>query len=296
MQPSKTLIWLSSAVAVLAFIAPAVGLFSQQGDSAYTFTTLHGEEIEIYGRGLYRDDWIFKAPILRGADAILLFLGIPALIAAIWLYLKGSLRGHFLLTGVLACFLYNSLSVAFGAAFNRLFLLYVAYVSTSLFAFVLALSSFDLENLPRHVSPHLPYKTLAIFIFLSSLSAGVWLTDLIPATLTGSVPPNLAHYTTDVTAVIDIGVIMPSAILAGVLLQQRKPLGYPLAATLLILLSLIGLIVASQSVMQAIDGIELSTAEFAIFVIPFVVLSLIADGLVFVFLRHIGEPVPRRRS
>jgi hypothetical protein len=289
MNPSRTLIWLSSLVTVLALISSAAGLFWTGGGEPFPFTTLHGEQVEIYGRGLYRYDWAFKAPILRGTDAIILFLAIPALIGAILHYRRGSLRGHLLLTGVLSCFLYNGLSVAFGAAYNRLFLLYVAYVSVSLFAFLLAFSAFDLETLAAQVSPRLPRRGLAIFIFLAGLSAGVWLTDLIPAALAGGPPSNLSSYTTDVTAVIDLGVILPSAFLAGILLLRRKPLGYPLTATLLTLLSLIGLIVASQTVMQVLDGIHLELGEIAVFVVPFVALSLIADGLLVVFLRHVSE-------
>lgn len=53
-----------------------------------------------------------------------MFVGIPMLIFAIFLYRRGSLRSGLLLTGVLACFLYNSASVAFGAAYNPLYLLY----------------------------------------------------------------------------------------------------------------------------------------------------------------------------
>lgn len=243
MNPSRTLIWLSSLVAVLALISSAAGLFWTGGGESFPFTTLHGEQVEIYGRGLYRYDWAFKAPILRGTDAIILFLAIPVLIVAI----------------------------------------------------LLAFSTFDLETLPAQVSPHLPRRGFAVFVFLAGLSAGVWLIDLIPAALTGAPPSNLAGYTTDATAVIDVGVILPSAFLAGVLLLRRRSLGYPLTATLLTLLSLIGLIVAGQTVMQVLDGIHLEPGEIAVFVVPFVALSLIADGLLVVFLRHVSEPKTRSR-
>jgi hypothetical protein len=51
MKISKTLIWLSTLVAVLAIIYASVGLFSQGGDGPYTFTTLHGSKTEMYGHG-----------------------------------------------------------------------------------------------------------------------------------------------------------------------------------------------------------------------------------------------------
>jgi hypothetical protein len=68
---------------------------------------------------------------------------------------------------------------------------------------------------------------------------------------------------------------------------RREPLGYLLSSTMLILLALIGMIVAGQTVMQVLDGIVLSVGEFAIFVAPFVVLSLAAIGLTSTLFRHI---------
>jgi hypothetical protein len=124
---------------------------------------------------------------------------------------------------------------------------------------------------------------------LSGLSTSVWLMDIIAALFEGGVPANVASYATDVTAVIDVGVIMPTAFIAGVLLLRRKPIGYPLAATMLILLTLVGMIVVGQTVMQILEGIVLSPGEFAAFVAPFVLLSLIAIGLTIALLRHIKD-------
>jgi uncharacterized protein (TIGR03382 family) len=111
------------------------------------------------------------------------------------------------------------------------------------------------------------------------------------ALATGHVPANLVSYTTDITTVIDVGVIAPAALLAGVWLRRRRPMGYLLSSTVLILLVLIGLIVVGQSVMQILDGIVLSAGEIAAFVVPFVSLSLIAVWLTALFLKHVSEPV-----
>jgi hypothetical protein len=289
MKSSKTLVILSCLVACLAAIAAGAGLFWSGTGDPYTFTSLRNEEVEIYGRGLYRYESAFRAPILRGADAILLFGGIPLLLVSILLYRRGSLRGGFLLIGTLSCFLYNAASLAFGAAYNDLFLLYLAYFSASLYAFVLAFNSVDLKTLPAHISPDLPRRGIAVFIALAGLSTGVWLIEIVAALAHGGAPSHLASYTTDVTAVIDVGVILPASFLACMLLIRRRPLGYPLAATLLILLSLIGLIVVGQTVMQILDGIVLSTGEFMAFVVPFVSLSLVAVWLLIILLRHIEE-------
>jgi len=219
----------------------------------------------------------------------MLFACVPLLVVAILLYRRGSLRGGFLLTGVLVCFLYNAASLALGAAYNDLFLLYVVYFSASLYAFVLAFTSIDLEALPAHVAPRLPRRGIAVFMFIAGLSPCVWLIESVAALVQGQAPQNLASYTTSVTTVLDVGIITPAAFLAGLLLFRRRPLGYLLATTLLILLTLIGLVVVGQTVMQTLNGIALSTGEVVAYVAPFVLLSLIAVWLTVILLRNLSH-------
>lgn len=43
---------LSSLTAVMALIATGAGLFWQDGDGALALTTLHGQTVDLYGRGV----------------------------------------------------------------------------------------------------------------------------------------------------------------------------------------------------------------------------------------------------
>ncbi len=316
-KPSNTLIWLSALVGLAALLAAGAGLFWRGAGAAYTFTTLHGETVQIYGQGLYRYDSAFKAPILRGTDAVMFFVAVPVLAAAVWLYRRGSspaaappaaagpkgarlpvpgragasVRGQLLLAGVLLCFLYNAASLILGAAYNALFLLYLVYFSASFYAFILAFASVDRPALAAHISPRMPNRGLAAFLCLAGLSPCVWLIPVIAAVVQGQpAPAGLAHYTTDVTTVLDVSLITPACFLAGALLLRRAPLGYLLGSTLLVLLSLIGLIVVGQTGMQILDGVRLGAGEIAAFVAPFVSLSAIATGLNFRLIQHIAEP------
>jgi hypothetical protein len=47
MKPLKAVTWLSSLIAVLALIATAIGLFWQDRGSTFSFTTLHGQTVQI---------------------------------------------------------------------------------------------------------------------------------------------------------------------------------------------------------------------------------------------------------
>jgi hypothetical protein len=63
----------------------------------------------------------------------------------------------------------------------------------------------------------------------------VWLVlSILPALFQGTTPLEVAFYTTFITGVIDIGIVAPALIAAGVLLRRRAPIGYLLAPLLLV--------------------------------------------------------------
>ena len=106
--------------------------------------------------------------------------------------------------------------------------------------------------------------------------------------------PGIASYTTEVTYVFDLGIIVPLSILAGVLLLRRAPLGYLIAATLQIVLVIVGILVTSQTLFQAQAGIDLPLGVFIGKAGSFMLLSLIASGLLVNFLRHISPAAASR--
>jgi hypothetical protein len=292
LQPSHVLIRLSWLIAGLALVAAGAGLFWRHAGEPFAFTTLHGQAVQIAGQGLYRYDTFFKAPINRGTDAVTLLVALPLLAFAILRYRRGSLRGAVLLAGVLSYFLYNAASLAFGVAYNELLLVYIAYFSASLFAFVITCTEIDLQALPAHFSPRLPQRGMAVFVFVSGLTVLVWLVDIVAALARGEAPAGLASYTTEVTSVIDLGIIAPAAFLAGILLYRRRGLGYLLAPIMLILLAIIGMVVVGQTVAQTLAGITLSTGEYVGKVGTFVVMSLLSMWLLVVFFRAMSDSTP----
>jgi hypothetical protein len=290
MKKSNSLVWLSSLVVILALIASSVGLFWSGGGGSFTFTTIHGQTVQIYGQGLYHYDTSFKGPLFRGTDAVTLFICIPLLILAIILYRQGSLRGGLLLSGMLGYFLYNSASLAFGVAYNNLILVYITSFSASLFAFVLALLSVNLETLSMQISPRSPRRGMAIFLILAGLSVFIWLIDIAGGLVANQVPQGIASYTTEVTYVIDLGVIAPAAFLASALLFRHHPLGYLLGCVLLILNAIIGVVVVGQTVSQSLAGITLGVGQFIGYAGTFVIMCAVAIVLLVLFFRNISEP------
>ena len=297
MKVSSWLAWLSVLVAALGVVAALAGLLSPNAGAPFPFTTVRGETVQMYGQGLYRYEIMRDGVGFQGSDLFVLGVGVPLLLLCTLLYRRGSLRGGLLLTSTLGYFLYNAASMTFGYAYNTFFLVYLAQFAASLFAFILAFTSFDLAALPTLFSAHLPRRRIAGFLFAVGVSLIlVWVgLDILPALLQGKTPPLNGH-TTLPTHALDVGVIAPAAFLAAVLLLRRKPLGYLLTAVILIVGAVLGAGVCALSAAQVAAGV-LTTAETAAFVAPFVILTLLSLWCTVVLFRHLSDashPTPRR--
>lgn len=289
MKQNSALNWLVPLIAVLAIIIAGVGLFSQGGDGEFPFRTVYGDMVEIYGQGVYRHDSSFVAALFKGTDAVTLFAGIPLLLTGYWLYRRGSLRGGIFLIGMLLYFLYLGVTYTFSAIFNSLFLVYTALFSASLFAVILALTSFDTQNLASKVTSGMPRRGIAIFMFVAGLGTlMLWLSELIGPLMTGQAPANLGPYTTMFTHGFDSAVITPACVITGMYLLKRKPFGYLLAAPLLILCTLIGVVVIGQTISQTLAGFVFPIGVYIGMIGSWVVMGAFSVGLAIRFFRNIS--------
>lgn len=287
MKRNPALDWLIPLIAILAVVIAGVGLFSQGGDGAFSFSTVYGDTVEIYGQGIYRHDTSFVAALFKGTDAITLFVSLPLLLVGYGLYRRGSLRGSIFLIGMLLYFLYVGVTYTFSVIFNSLFLVYTALFSASLFATIIALTTFDTQYLESKVTSNMPRRGIAIFMFVAGLGTMMlWLSELIAPIMTGQAPVNLGHYTTMFTHGFDSAVITPATIITGIYLLKRKPLGYLLAAPLLILCTIIGMTVIAQTTIQTLAGFVFPIGVYIGMIGSWVVMGAFAVGLATRFFRN----------
>jgi hypothetical protein len=218
---------------------------------------------------------------------VTLLIALPLLVTSVLGCRRGSLRWQLVLTGALTYFLYVSASVAVGAAFNPVFLVYVVAFGASLWGFILSISGIDRARL-ADVVRLLPRRAPAVLMIVSGVvTAVIWVGPVLVAQLTGTAPARLDSYTTLVTVAIDCAVIAPAAIASGVLIWRRRHWGYLMAVPLLILLALLAPLLAAQTISQLSAGVFLTPGEIAGPVSGFVILALAAITVLWSLLRRI---------
>ncbi len=293
MRTSNALVWLGWLIVVLALVAAGTGLFYQDGGKPFQFTTVRGQTVQIYGQGVYHYDTPIPALSFKMADVVTLFLALPVLVVSLWLYRRGSVKGGLVLCGALTYVLYNYISVAFGAAYNNLFLVYVLLLATSLYALILALLSFDVSALAKQFSARFPRRGIGIYLMASGvLLALVWLVmTILPALLRGQAPDEVWSYTTFMTGILDEGLVAPALIVSGVLLYRRQAIGYLLAGTMLVFTILIGINITLGGIAQLAAGV-IALGQFIGMTFSFTILTLFAVWFAVAFFRRLSQPGP----
>lgn len=99
-------------------------------------------------------------------------------------------------------------------------------------------------------------------------------------------PVGLEIYTTLVIQALDLGFIVPAAILSGVLVIKKKPFGYLLAPVVIIKGFTLATAVTVMAINMMITGVQVSNVEFIIFAI----MNLLFIFLLVLILKNVVEP------
>lgn len=265
-------------IIVLSIITSAIGVFYKTGGQIYDFVNQYGDKVKIYGDGLYAHDSYFAAPIFQGTDFTILFVAVPILIVALILDIKRrALKNRIFLISVISLFTYYSVCIAFGVTYNKLHLAYIALFSSSIFGLIIAISSIDQELVQGSMGNKLPYKGIYVFLILTGICLIVaWLPDIIKSLVLGRSLELIEIYTTQVTYVLDMGIISPTALICLFQLKKRSGLGYLLLALLLTVCTIVGIMLPIQTVFQVNAGISLPIEAAITKIATFVVLAFFA--------------------
>lgn len=266
--------WLSAALAVVAGVAAAVGVFD---------TSLF-------------HDTAMTAGNARGTDVVILFGAIPTLLLAMGLAARGSRRAQIVWLGALSYLLYNAVFFAFATSFNRLFLLYVATLSLALWSLVALLVRLDVVALREHFARKTPIRIAGGYLLTTTaLFALAWLKDILPAIMSGATPQSLVgtRMLTNPVQVLDLAISLPLTVVAVIWLWRRRAWGYTLTGLLLVYGVIESVSIATDQVFGSLSDPTASPAMAPVFA----VLALIGLIPAIAYLRSLhSRPVEAERS
>lgn len=227
-------------------------------------TTLSG----LLWKGFYSQETVSMGAQAMGQDLVTLLVAIPLLLLSVYLIRQKSLRGQMVWMGTIFYFLYTYASLSFLATYNQLFLVYVAIFSLSLYTFLYGIMSLDASTLKKSIKTGKTTTVAAVFtIAMAVILAIMWLAMIIGSLLSGSAPAILETYTTLVVQALDLGVLVPAAIITGYLLLKGRPWGYVLMSILIVKISLLGMAILSMIYFMAQSGVEIVLGQAFFFVL-----------------------------
>jgi hypothetical protein len=209
-------------------------------------------------------------------DAVVLLVGVPALLVGLWTAHRGSLAGRIVWLGALTNSAYVWLSVGLQVPFNRFFLAYAALFCLSLFTLVGGVLATDPERVREALEDRLPERLYSVSLLAIAVSlAALWLAELVPVTLTGDPPALVAEVGPQalVSHFVDLSVVVPGLALAGVWLLRERPWGYVLAGVDVVFGALLAPSLTGATVVFVFTGDITVSLTVAVFTILPVVLA-----------------------
>jgi hypothetical protein len=257
--PSKSVMIWSVAISVLVTLASVLGLWDPD---------VYSEETK---------NWATQA---KGQDLGNLAAVVTLLVSG-YGYSRGSHRAGLVWLGTLIYLVYAYIIYSMAVHFNELFLVYVAALGLSSFAVMRWVGRLRADH--RHC-PELSARRVAGYtsITIGVLFALLWLSELIPATLSGEAPRSVvdAGLWVNPIHVIDLAVLLPAFIIAGYLTLQGKAPGQFFVGPLLVFSVLMGASIVAAMILMTVDGSENTLP-------PLVMVSLVVLASLFAAWRHL---------
>lgn len=259
---SPAIPWLTLIVAILALIASLGGIFID---------------------GLYRDNSSIKTGWF--ANDIVTIPMVIFLIISFLLQKRGDERPMLVWMGLMFYMCYNYALYLFGAKFNAFFLIYVALFSLSLYAIIIGLLNTNVHAIHESVRFRKRQRWISGFLFL--LAIPLFVVE-VKQCLT-FIFSNSAPEVPTLILALDLSTIIPTTILASILLWKNRPWGNVLAAMMLVKSFAYGSVLLATTWL-----LKNSSSTFSDPLLPFYVFLAIG-GLVF-GLMHLKNLKPSRQT
>jgi hypothetical protein len=176
--------------------------------------------------GLYRDGaWAREA--FRGGDLVTLAIAAPLLALSLALAPRGSARGTAVWIGMLGYSVYNYAFYVFGPNFNDIFLLHILVFALSVFALACGLATLDIRTIGERLRLERWARWLGALLVAVGLGQGaLWIFLAIRYAVTGELLEDVPVGGQHLVFALDLSLMMPALVIAGVLLFRRTAAGF----------------------------------------------------------------------
>lgn len=256
-------LWLSVPLALLAFTGSVLGIVFEE--------SVYGQETP---------NWAAQAV---GQDVANL-VAFPVLIVLALAVLRGSRRAYLAWAGCSPTASTPTRSTPSTSQFGPLFLLWVVVLGLSIYTLVGGLTNLDPDRVKATFRDRVPARSTAgLLLAIGAVFAVLWLSEAVPATLAGTTPPALVEtgLATNPVHVLDLAVLLPAAVLAGVLVAKGRPLGYALAPVMLVATVFLAVGIVALMAVLAVRGLGTTVAVA-------VAIAVLAVAEVIVVVAHSG--------
>ncbi len=277
-------------IGLLTLVAAAVPFVFTAGPGPSEHPAVTGQLVELYGYGPYRNMPADVAVQGLAQDVVTLLIGVPTLLASLWLARRGSGVGYFLLTGTIGYLFVQYVLYLAVATYNELFLLWVVLILL-LFQVLVRLLLWGATQTSGWPAPTNSVRRYVGSFLLANgaLIALLWLSVIVPPLVDGRLyPDGLAHLTTMVVQGFDLAIFLPPSLLAGYYYLRGAPVGHLLAPVYAVFLSLQMIALLAKIGWMAAVGV---TAGPALVIIP----VLLAGSLAAAYLALSRQSRLRRR-
>jgi hypothetical protein len=221
-----------------------------------------------------------------GQDLVDLFLVVPLLVISLVFVLRKSRVAHLIYGGTVLYILYSFVIYSFGVNFNKLFLFYCLILGLSFYSLILILCKLNSQDVEHWFGVRIPSRLVGTYlIVVAAMFYALWLKDVLPAVVTGSIPKSVSDYDLLVNPVhvLDIGLVLPGLILTAVLLMKKHRLGYILAPIFLVFIIVLAAALTGMVILLKAKGLSDDSSVAGIFI----ALALISGVFLFVFFKHL---------
>lgn len=197
---------------------------------------------EIYGGAT--PNWLTQTV---GQDGVNLFLIVPVLLISVLYANLGSRLALQLWAGANIYLVYTFLIYCFDVQFNSLFIVYCFILGLSSYSVGIFLYRTIRDDSPTGIDGNVVNKIVGYFmIVLSAAFYALWLSDILPAALSGETPQGLkaTGLLTNPVHVIDLAIFLPFVFIIGVLVLRQNPFAINLAAPVMFFIVLMDITIA----------------------------------------------------